>query len=390
MTYGIRRAGPVRGAAVVALSVFAGTAGVAGLAVSTPAALYAEDSLVGKTLPAFSFSEVPAGDKAPGTFDSKAAASKWLVLDFLLQTDCPLCARRVGEYNDSQAKIQTDDKTRLILIKPDDAAVTQNWMTKNKVEGLPVYRDGEAALATALGIPKGYQFHGQDVHFPATLIVSPEGKVVWANVGTSNSSRAKVADVIAALDGFRGKAGGTPANGAGTTGTKGGTDMAATGVLGFTVKDIDGKDVELKKYQGKVFLMVNVASKCGLTPQYDQLQAVYKKYNAQGFEILGFPANNFGKQEPGTEADIKEFCSSKYAVTFPMFTKMSVKGADISPLYDWLVNKQPNEKLRGEIAWNFNKFLVNKKGEVIARFEPKTKPDAPEVVKAVEAALAEK
>jgi glutathione peroxidase len=161
-------------------------------------------------------------------------------------------------------------------------------------------------------------------------------------------------------------------------------------VLDFHAKDINGTDVSLSKYKGKVLLIVNTASQCGLTPQYKGLEAAYEKYKDQGLEVLGFPANEFGKQEPGTNEEIKEFCSSKYNVTFPMFSKIVVKGEGIHPLYDYLTSAQTNPKYAGPIAWNFSKFLVNRKGEIVARFEPRVKPDSPEVTSAIEKALAEK
>jgi glutathione peroxidase len=158
----------------------------------------------------------------------------------------------------------------------------------------------------------------------------------------------------------------------------------------FPLKDIDGKDVKLKKYKGNVLLIVNTASKCGYTPQYEGLQKIYEKYNAKKFYVLGFPANNFGEQEPGTEKDIKEFCESKYKVTFPMFAKISVKGADQDPLYAFLTGKKTNPAFAGDISWNFNKFLVNKKGEIVARFSSKDKPDSEVVTQAIEKYLKEK
>ena len=163
-----------------------------------------------------------------------------------------------------------------------------------------------------------------------------------------------------------------------------------SGVLSYQVKDIDGKSVDLSKYKGKVLLLVNTASQCGLTPQYKELQATYKKYNEQGFEVLGFPANEFGKQEPGTDSEIKEFCSDNYKVTFPMFSKIVVKGDGMHPLYKFLTSKETNPDFAGPIGWNFAKFLVNRKGEVVARFDPRVKPDDPKVIAAVEAALADK
>lgn len=161
-------------------------------------------------------------------------------------------------------------------------------------------------------------------------------------------------------------------------------------VLDFKVRDIDGKDVKLKKYKGKVLLMVNVASKCGYTPQYEGLQALYEKYSDKGFYVLGFPANNFGGQEPGTEAEIKEFCTSKYHVTFPMFAKMSVKGEDADPLYKFLTSKETNPNFGGDITWNFNKFLVDRKGNVVARFSSKDAPDSAKLTAEIEKYLAMK
>ena len=169
-----------------------------------------------------------------------------------------------------------------------------------------------------------------------------------------------------------------------------GAKSKQTSVLEFHVKDIDGKDVELSKYKGKVLLIVNTASQCGLTPQYKDLEALYEKNKDKGFEILAFPANEFGAQEPGTNDEIKEFCSTKYKVSFPLFSKIVVLGKGIDPLYDYLTSKETNPKFAGKIPWNFTKFLVNKKGEVIARFEPKVKPSSKEIETAIEKALDEK
>jgi glutathione peroxidase len=163
-----------------------------------------------------------------------------------------------------------------------------------------------------------------------------------------------------------------------------------TSVLDFHAKDIDGKDVDLAKYKGDVFLIVNTASQCGLTPQYKDLEAIYEKYKEKGFEILAFPANEFGKQEPGSNDEIKEFCSSKYKVTFPLFSKIVVKGKGIDPLYEYLTSKKTNPKFAGDIPWNFTKFLVNKKGEVIARYNSERKPDWKKIEDAIEKALDEK
>lgn len=159
-------------------------------------------------------------------------------------------------------------------------------------------------------------------------------------------------------------------------------------VLTYKMKDINGHEVDLAKYKGKVLLLVNVASKCGYTPQYAQLEAIYKKFAPKGFMILGFPANNFAHQEPGTDEQIKAFCTSKYGVTFDMFSKISVKGNDIDPLYKDLTSTAKDGAFGGSIKWNFTKFLVGRDGHVVARFESKIKPDAPKVVKEIEEQLA--
>ena len=161
----------------------------------------------------------------------------------------------------------------------------------------------------------------------------------------------------------------------------------AASIYDFEMLDIDGNKVSLEKFKGKVVMIVNVASKCGLTPQYKELQAIYSKYLGKGFVILGFPANNFLQQEPGTNSEIKEFCSVNYGVQFPMFAKISVLGEDIHPLYRFLTGKETNPEFAGDIRWNFDKFLADKNGAIINRFHPKTKPRDPELIKAIETAL---
>jgi len=155
----------------------------------------------------------------------------------------------------------------------------------------------------------------------------------------------------------------------------------------FTMKTIKGEDVPLKNFAGKAVMIVNVASKCGMTPQYDELQKLYETYGEKGFVILGFPANNFANQEPGTNREIEQFCRLNYGVTFPMFGKISVKGKNIHPLYAYLTSKETNKKFAGDIQWNFTKFLFDENGQIINRFAPKTKPSSYEIVKAIEDAL---
>jgi glutathione peroxidase len=166
-----------------------------------------------------------------------------------------------------------------------------------------------------------------------------------------------------------------------------GTVDSPASPLDFVMKDIDGKDAKLSDYRGKVVLLVNVASKCGFTPQYEGLEALYKTYADRGLVIIGFPANNFGGQEPGTNDEIKAFCSSKYSVTFPMMSKISVKGDDKHPLYKFLTEAPTAGDFAGEIGWNFTKFLVDRNGNVMARFASKTKPSDPTLTTAVEQAL---
>jgi glutathione peroxidase len=158
--------------------------------------------------------------------------------------------------------------------------------------------------------------------------------------------------------------------------------------LNFEMKSLDGKSVKLNKYKGKVVLMVNVASQCGLTPQYKALEELHEKYAEKGLAVLGFPANQFGAQEPGSDKEIATFCKSNYDVKFDMFSKVVVKGDGQCPLYKFLTSKESDPKFSGDITWNFEKFLLNREGEVVARFAPKVKPDSDDVVKAIEAELA--
>lgn len=164
------------------------------------------------------------------------------------------------------------------------------------------------------------------------------------------------------------------------------TAANARSPLDFTMPDIDGRPVNLQQYRGKVVLIVNVASRCGMTPQYEQLQALNDRFREAGLRVLAFPANNFN-QEPGDESQIKEFCKTTYGVNFDMFSKVSVKGDDACELFKYLTSTEKVGPHGGEIRWNFTKFLVGRDGRVVARFEPRTRPDAAEVVQAIEAEL---
>lgn len=157
-------------------------------------------------------------------------------------------------------------------------------------------------------------------------------------------------------------------------------------VYEFEVNAIGGKKVSLKDYKGKVTLIVNTASKCGLTPQYKGLQEVYEKYKGKGFEILGFPSNDFLGQEPGTDAEIKAFCELNYKISFPLFQKNKVKGADKQALYAYLIANSPTDKGE-EISWNFEKFLIAKDGTIAARFSPKTVPTDEKIISKIEELL---
>jgi len=159
-----------------------------------------------------------------------------------------------------------------------------------------------------------------------------------------------------------------------------GTLMAQQSFYDFKVKDIDGKDFDLSSLKGKKVLVVNTASKCGLTGQYEQLQEIYKKYGDEKFTIIGFPANNFMKQEPGTNAEIEEFCTKNYGVTFQMMEKISVKGDDMHPLYQWLTEKSKNGVIDSEVGWNFQKYLIDEKGNLVKMVAPKVKPNDAEIV----------
>lgn len=164
-------------------------------------------------------------------------------------------------------------------------------------------------------------------------------------------------------------------------------NAAEKSIYDFSMKSIDGDSISLSAYRGKVLLLVNVASRCGFTPQYEGLEALYRKYRDQGFEILGFPANNFLGQEPGTDSEIKKFCTANYGVTFPMFSKISVKGSDQHPLYRYLTSNEANPSTGGEVKWNFQKYLVGRDGKVLAKFFSRVTPLSDELTGAVESAL---
>jgi glutathione peroxidase len=167
-------------------------------------------------------------------------------------------------------------------------------------------------------------------------------------------------------------------------------DKKVAPALNFKMKAIDGKEVDLSHYQGKVVLLVNVATYCGNTPQYKGLQELYDKHKDEGLVVVGVPANEFGKQEPGTNEEIAKFCTSKYHVTFPMMAKVVVKGEGICPLYKYLTDKETDPKFAGPVTWNFEKFLISKDGKVVGRFKPRTKPESEEVVQAIEKELKKK
>lgn len=164
------------------------------------------------------------------------------------------------------------------------------------------------------------------------------------------------------------------------------TSERTDSVYEYELKTIDGENISLEEYKGDVLLIVNTASECGNTPQYEGLQQMYEKYEERGFKVLGFPANNFGGQEPGSEEEIKEFCELNYGVTFPLFSKVSVKGDDIVPLFEFLTS-QDNPDFTGEIGWNFEKFLVDRNGNLVRRFKTSVEPESEELIEALETYL---
>jgi glutathione peroxidase len=163
--------------------------------------------------------------------------------------------------------------------------------------------------------------------------------------------------------------------------------MQTASFLDVLVKDISGSEVSLRTFEGQVLLVVNVASRCGFTPQYAGLQTLYERYRGRGFQVLAFPANDFLRQEPGSDSEIRQFCKTKYSVSFPLFSRISVRGKSIHPLYEYLTGPDTTPKFSGKIRWNFSKFLLDRRGTVVARFEPKTEPMSPEIIDAVESAL---
>ncbi len=160
--------------------------------------------------------------------------------------------------------------------------------------------------------------------------------------------------------------------------------LAQDNFYDFVVKDIDGNNFAFTQLKGKKVMLVNVASKCGYTPQYEALENLFKKYKEQGFVIIAFPANNFMKQEPGTDAEIKEFCSLNYGVTFPIMSKISVKGDDIHPIYLWLTQKEKNDVLDSKVKWNFQKYLIDENGNLVKKLSPGTKPNDAEIIQWIE------
>ena len=160
--------------------------------------------------------------------------------------------------------------------------------------------------------------------------------------------------------------------------------MSRTTLHDFSVRTIEGKERSLSVYRGQAVLVVNTASRCGFTPQYEGLEALYREYRERGFQVLGFPANDFLAQEPGTNAEIQEFCRERFQVSFPMFEKISVRGKKMAPLYRWLTTQA---EFPGEISWNFNKFLIDAEGHVVARFGSTTTPDSDELREAIEKLL---
>jgi glutathione peroxidase len=295
---------------------------------------------------------------------------------------CMYCNRHLAHLKDAEARL-IDMGYQIIAITPDRPEKIAETVGKHELR-YTILSDSKMDAAQSLGVAfkvddatlEKYEGYGIDLvtasgethqylPVPSVFIVDRKGIVRFQHASPDYTVRLDKETLLAAAR----KEGGV-------------------NVLKHSVKDIDGKQTELAQYGGKVLMIVNVASKCGLTPQYAQLQNLYEEYENKGFRILAFPANNFRNQEPGTNEEIKRFCSTKYDVTFNLSAKISVCDDDMAPLYMDLTSKETNGVFGGEIKWNFTKFLVGRDGSVIDRFEPKTEPNAPHVRKAIEKALA--
>lgn len=217
--------------------------------------------------------------------------------------------------------------------------------------------------------------------------IRPSFIIRWAGIAYLSGRQAMKSFLVIVLTGAL-----AMTNSAAAAGAKSKTEKVSKGSpLDVEMKTLDGETVNLaQKYKGKVVLLVNVASKCGNTPQYKPLEALNEKYGKQGLAIVGVPCNQFGKQEPGTSKDIAEFCEKNYGVKFDMMSKVDVNGANATPLYKYLTSKETDPKFGGRITWNFEKFLFNREGQVVARFAPKAQPDSPQVIEAIERELAKK
>lgn len=294
---------------------------------------------------------------------------------------CPYCNTHLGKLKEIEPEL-IDLGYQILAISPDRPEKLRESV-KNEKLSYTLLSDSKLDATKAFGLAfkldaptlEKYKDYGINLKeasgeshnalpIPAVFLVDTEGTIRFQYANADYSVRLDNKELMAAAQAKKGAS-----------------------ILGHKAKSINGAEVDLASYKDKVLLIVNVASECGLTPQYDQLQAIYREYATKGLEILAFPANNFGQQEPGTNKEIKAFCSTKFNVTFDMFSKISVKGEDIDPLYKDLTSNKSNGTFAGDIKWNFTKFLVNREGRVVARFEPVTKPDAEHVRKAIEGLL---
>jgi glutathione peroxidase len=295
---------------------------------------------------------------------------------------CPYCSLHLVSLKDAESRL-TDMGYQILAITPDRPEDLVKTVEKHELP-YTILSDSKMDAARALGVAfkvddatlekyKGYGIDlaaasGESHHYlpvPSVFIVDMKGIVRFRHANPDYTVRLDGRTLLAAA-----------------------REQGGGNVLNHRVKDIDGQETDLAQYEGKVLLIVNVASECGLTPQYEQLQDLYEEYENKGFRVLAFPANNFANQEPGTDEEIKRFCYTKYDVSFDLFSKIPVSGEDIALLYRDLTSKETNGVFGGNIKWNFTKFLVNREGRVIGRFEPRTEPNAPQVRQAIEKALA--
>jgi glutathione peroxidase len=345
--------------------------------------------LVGETVPNVQVRDVDGRE----VMLHEVLAGKPTVIIFYRGGWCPFCNTHLGQLKEAEADLAQLGH-RIIAISPDRPEKLAESAGKIAMN-YQLLSDSTMGAARAFGIAfkvadetlqdykkwnidleaaSGESHH--ELPVPAVYLVDTEGVIQFSYVNPNYRVRLDPEILMAAVKVQADK-------------RRAQSSKNINPICGFTVRDIDGKDVELSEFEGKVLLVVNVASKCGFTPQYEGLQELYAKYKDKGFVVLGFPSNDFGRQEPGSNEQIKAFCTTTYGVQFPMFAKIAVKGENKHALYKYLTEKSSNPTYGGEITWNFNKFLIGRDGSIIARYESKVEPDDAALMTAIDRALAE-